>query len=197
MSNKKKYGIPILLLLTVSACSELQQFRSNWPAPAADGGQGADYWLAESHATRGMTADQQRQILESREKELRNNPNSSNHLRVALLLAAGSDEIRDQKRALTLLEEIDLASYSVSDQEMITVFRQLLVDQRKAKRKIYILWKHDGEQSQQLGKLEQQLTEQSQRVEELEQQLQALTTIEQKIQQRESPAAGRSGDYIK
>ena len=197
MSNKKKYAIPIVLLLTVSACSELQQYRNSWPALATDDGRGADYWLAESHATRGMTADQQRQILESREKELRNNPNSSNRLRVALLLAAGSEEIRDQRRALTLLEELDLASYSVSDQEMVTVFRQLLVDQRKANRKIYILWKHDGEQSQQIGDLDQQLTEQRQRVEELEQQLQALTTIEQKIQQRESPAAGRSGDYIK
>jgi len=197
MSVRKKFGLLMLLLLVLSACSELQQYKSNWPASVMHGGQGADYWLAELHATRGMSADQQRQILESREQEFRNNPSSNNRLRVALLLATGNEEIRDHRRALTLVEEIDLASYDVSDQEMITVFRQLLGEERKANRKIYILWKQLTEQSQRIEELEQQLTEQSQRIEELEQQLQALMTIEQKIQQRESPAAGKAGGYRK
>ena len=201
MSIRKKSGLLILLLLALSACSELQQYKSNWPASVINGEQGADYWLAELHATRGMTADQQKQILKSREQELHDNPGSNNRLRVALLLATGGEEIRDHRRALTLVEEIDPASYDVSDQEMIAVFRQLLGEERKANRKIYILWKQLTEQSQQIEELEQQLTEQSQRVEELEQQLteqsqrveeleqqlKALTTIEQKIQQREKP----------
>lgn len=173
MSVRKKFGLLILLLLVLPACSELQQYKSNWPTSVMHGGQGAGNWLAELHATRGMTADQQRQALESREQEFRNKPSSNNRLRVALLLATGSEEIRDQRRALTLVEEIDPASYKAGDQEMIIVFRQFLTEQRQANQKIQILWK--------------QLDEQSQRIEELEQQLQALTTIEQKIQQREKP----------
>ncbi len=173
MSVRERLGLPILLLLVLSACSELQQYKRNWPAPVIDGRQGVDYWLAELHATRGMTADQQRQILESREQEFHDNPSSSNRMRVALLLATGSEEIRDQRRALTLLEEIDLVSYGVSDQELITVFRLFLTEQRQARRKIHVLRKQHGEQGQ--------------RIEELEQQLQALTTIEQKIRQREKP----------
>ena len=66
---------------------------------------------------------------------------------------------------------------------MIIVFRQFLTEQRQANRKIQILWK--------------QLGDHSQRIEELERQLQALMTIEQKIQQRESPVAGKVGGYRK
>jgi hypothetical protein len=183
MSVRKKFGLLMLLLLAISACSELPQYKSNWPASVMQGGQGADYWLAELHATRGMTADQQRQALQSREQEFHDNPDSSNRLRVALLLATGDEEIRDQRRALALVEGIDPASYDASDQEMIIVFRQFLTEQRQANRKIHILWK--------------QLDDQGRRIEELEQQLQALMTIEQKIQQRESPAAGKAGGYRK
>ena len=50
----------------------------------------------------------------------------------------------------------------------------LLMRMPSSCRKIHILWK--------------QVTEQNRRIEELEKQLQALTTIEQKIQQREKPA---------
>jgi hypothetical protein len=173
MSIRKKFGLLILLLLALSACSELQKFNSNWPASVIQGEQGASYWLAELHATREMTADQQRLILASREQEFQTNPSPNNRLRLALLLATGNEEIRNQRHALTLLEEIDPGSYNTSDQEMIAVFRLFLGEQRKANRKINILWKQVGEQSQ--------------RIEELEQQLQALTTIEQKIQQREKP----------
>lgn len=171
MSVNKKFGLLILLLLVLSACAELQQYNRNWPVSVIQGGQGADYWLAELHATRGMTADQQQQTLESLEQEFHDNPSPNNRLRVALLLATGNEEIRNQRRALTLLEDIDPTPYNTSDQEMITVFRQFLGEQRKANRKINILWK--------------QVSEQNQRVEELEQQMQALTTIEQKIRQRE------------
>lgn len=187
MSINKKSGLLILLLLALSACSELQQYKSNRPASVINGEQGADYWLAELHAARGMTADQQKQILKSREQEFHDSPNPNNRLRVALLLATGHEEIRDHRRALTLLDEIDLASFNTSDQEMITVFQKLLEEERKANRKIYILWKQLTEQSQRIEELVQQLGKQGQRVEELEQQLKALTTIEQKIQQREKP----------
>ena len=187
MSIKKKTGLLLIVLLALTACSELQQYKSNWPASVINGEQGADYWLAELHATRGMTADQQKRILKSREQEFHDNPTSGNRLRVALLLATGSEEVRDHRRALTLLDEIDLASFNTSDQEMITVFQKLLEEERKANRKIYILWKQLTEESQRIEELVHQLGKQGQRVEELEQQLKALTTIEQKIQQREKP----------
>lgn len=179
----KKLGLLVVSLLALSACSELPKYNSNWPASMMHGEQGADDWLAELHASRDMTADQQRQALQSREQELHDNPSANNRLRVALLLATGDEEIRDRRRALTLVEEIDFSSYGAGDQEMIIVFRQFLTEQRQANRKIHILWK--------------QLDDQSQRIEELEQQLQALMTIEQKIQQRESPAAGKAGGYRK
>ena len=72
-----------------------------------------------------------------------------------------------------LLDEIDTTLYDVSDREMIIVMQQFLREESEADRKIHILWK--------------QVTGQNRRIEELEKQLQALTTIEQKIQQREKP----------
>ena len=152
----------------------MRQASLNSPAPVIHAGQGVNYWLAELHDTRGMKPDQQQQTLESWEREFSKNPSSNNRLRVALLLATGSEEVRDQKRALRLLDEIDTSLYDVSDREMITVLQQFLGEEGEANRKIHILWK--------------QVTEQNRRIEELEKQLQALTTIEQKIQQREKPA---------
>ena len=173
MNTRKKTGLLILSLLLLSACSELQYYSSNGPAPVIHGGQGVNYWLADLHRTRDMTPDQQQQTLESWEREFRGNPSSNNRLRVALLLATGSEEVRDQKRALKLLDEIDTALYDISDREMITVLQQFLREEAEENRRIQILWK--------------QVTEQNRRTEELEKQLRALTTIEQKIQQREKP----------
>jgi hypothetical protein len=179
MSTRKKTGLLIVSLLVLSACSELQYYSSNGPAPVIHGGQGVNYWLADLYRTRDMTPDQQQQTLESWEQEFSDNPNSNNRLRVALLLATGSEEVRDQKRALKLLDEIDTSLYDVSDREMITVLRQFLGEEGEANRKIHILWK--------------QVTEQNRRIEELEKQLQALTSIEQKIQQREKPVVIENG----
>ncbi len=56
MSIRKKSSLLLIVLLALTACSELQQYKSNWPASVINGEQGAGYWLAELHATRGMTA---------------------------------------------------------------------------------------------------------------------------------------------
>ena len=102
MSIKKKTGLLLIVLLALTACSELQQYKSNWPASVINGEQGADYWLAELHATRGMTADQQKQILKSREQEFHDNPTPGNRLRVALTGLTMSEHFRDEGRDVLL-----------------------------------------------------------------------------------------------
>jgi hypothetical protein len=95
---------------------------------------------------------------------------------LALLLATGADEVRDARRARHLLNRIDPLPDKASDRELIALLLQWLDEQSQAGRKLDILWK--------------QATEQTRRIEELEQQLQALTTIEQNIQNRDdAPAA--------
>jgi hypothetical protein len=68
---------------------------------------------------------------------------------------------------------VDPLPDAVADRELIVMLQQMLDEQGQANRKLSILWK--------------QLTEQNRRIEELEQQLQALTTIEQNIQNRDNP----------
>ena len=90
--------IPTLLMLT--ACSEFPYYSSTGFAPVTSKEYGADYWLAEVHETRAMTPEQRQVTLELWEQEYSNSPGISNRLRVALLLAAGNESLRNPERAL-------------------------------------------------------------------------------------------------
>jgi hypothetical protein len=92
-------------------------------------------------------------------------------MRLALLLATGEGQVGDRKQARKLLNGLDAWAGGDSERELVAILQQFLDEQGQSRRKINILWK--------------QVTEQNQRIEELEQQLQALTTIEQNIQQRD------------
>jgi len=94
-------------------------------------------------------------------------------LRLALLLVEGSRKVRDQKRALALLKGMDGARASGSTRALARLLTQVLHDRTSARGKIVGL-KHKLQQA-------------DEHVKELERQLQALTDIEQNIQQRETP----------
>ena len=170
--------IPALLMLT--ACSEFKYYSNTGFAPVTSKGDGADFWLTEVHETRAMTAEQRQVTLDLWEQEYSNSPGISNRLRLALLLAAGDESIRDPERALELLEGIVPEPENAADRELIIMLRQFIDEQLTAKATINDLKKLTKKKSRQIR--------------ELEQKQQALTNIEQNIQQRENqPEAGNDG----
>jgi hypothetical protein len=167
--------VPALLALT--ACSELRYYSSTGFAPVTSKGYGADYWLAEVHAVRAMTPEQRQVTIKLWEQEYSNNPDTSNRLRLALLLTTGNESMRNPERALELLEGIDPEPGNAGDRELIIMLRQFIDGQLKTETTINDLKKLTKKKNKQ--------------IKELEQQLQALTNIEQNIQQRENqPEAG-------
>ena len=165
--------ISVLMLSACSACSELQSYNSTGIAPIVSSGQGVDYWLEELHYTRAMYPEQLQQTLKFREQQFHNNPNNGNRLRLALLLAAGGETVRDQERAWNLLEEVDQSMENARIKELVTILLQFLDEQIESRNEI--------------NSLKIQIKENNERIEELEEQQRALTTIEQNIQQREKP----------
>ena len=170
--------IPALLMLT--ACSEFQYYSSTGFAPVTSKGYGADYWLAEAHATRSMSPEQRQVTVKLWEQEYNNNPDTSNGLRLALLLAAGDESMRDPEYALEILDWIDPDLENDGDRELVIILRQFIDEQLKAEASIKDYRK--------------QIKKNNIQIKELEQQLQALTNIEQNIQQRENqPETGNDG----
>jgi predicted RNase H-like nuclease (RuvC/YqgF family) len=116
---------------------------------------------------------QQREVLANREREFQQSATPRNRLRLALLLAEGPGPVRDQKRALKLLEEMDMARASDSGKALSALLQQVIAESDWFMGKI--------------THLRANLKESETRIEELERQLQELTTIEQNIQLREIP----------
>ena len=170
----------VLLVLSLTACSEFQFLRSTGYAPVVTGGYGTDYWLVELRNTREMTPEEIRQTVKAWERELHEDPSAGNHIKLALLLTAGDAPARDPKRARELLDDIDPAPVNTSDRELIAILRQILDEQDQANIAI--------------SKLKKQARQQSWRIKGLEQQLQALTDIEQNIQQRDTQPDIENGD---
>lgn len=163
----------LVLLAGLAACAEMQQYRTTVLAPVVDGRSGANIWLDYLHDVRDRSPDKQQQALDDWEKAFAGNPDINNRMRLVLLLTLGSEQVRDIRRARRLLDDVDPLPKADADRELIVILQQMLDEQGQSNRKLSILWK--------------QVTEQNRRIEELEQQLQALTTIEQNIQSRETP----------
>ena len=163
----------ILTLITalLIGCSEWQHYNNGSFAPVIDSGRGVNRWLGDLHETRTMSPELLQQTLESREQEFRDNPTVASRMRLALLLATTEEPVGDRKRARKLLNGFDAGTGSDSERELVAILLHYMDEQSQNSRKINILWK--------------QVTEQNLRIEELEQQLQALTSIEQHIQQRD------------
>ena len=162
--------VPALLILT--ACSEFQYYSSTGFAPVTSKGYGTNYWLAEAHATRSMSPEQRQVTVKLWEQEYNNNPDTSNGLKLALLLAAGDESMRNAEQALEILEWIDPDLENDSERELVIILRQFIDEQLKA--------------TATSKDFRMQIKKNNIQIKELEQQLQALTNIEQNIQQREN-----------
>jgi hypothetical protein len=156
--------------MVLSACSEFQTYRSGGYAPVVARGTGAEYWLNELHNTRWDTPEESRQRVLQWEQELLEDPNDGSRTRLALLLIAGNEDVRDPKRARELLDGLTGTLTEASDREFLTVIGQMLEQQEQT--------------GDEIGKLNKQIRKQNQRIRELEKQQRALTDIEQNIQQR-------------
>jgi hypothetical protein len=161
------------------ACSELQAYRSQEPAPVVSGAYGVDDLLAELHLTRTMSQAQLQMTLESWEQGFRGDPGNYNRLKLALLYATASRPVRDLGRAQELLDGSAGAPGSAGARELASIVRQFLDEQIEANRKV--------------NDLNKEVAAQNRRISELEQQQRALTRIEQKIQQRDNPEGVGNG----
>ena len=141
--------------------------------PITSKGYGADYWLEQRHEIRIMTAEQRLVTYQLWEQDYMKEPDTNNRVKLALLLATGHESIRNLKRARGILGGIDPEPENHSDQEFIIVLKQFIDEQLQADTTI-----------SDLRALSKKKTRQ---IKELEEQQQALTNIEQNIQQRETP----------
>ena len=157
----------------MSACQPVTVKHNEGVVPIALRVDDAAYWLEEWHWVSGLPESQQREILANRQREFQQSATPRNRMRLALLLAEGSGSVRDQERALELLEEMDMDQASDSGRALSALLQQVIAE-------------HDWF-ADKITQLRGNLEESEIRVEELERQLQELTTIEQNIQQREIP----------
>lgn len=163
-------GPLLVLLLLPGGCSQMQPYANRVLPPVFEGGQGVNDWLLELHHTRALPKAELKDVLSAREQAYSDDPDINNRLRLALLLAAGDEAVRDRRGARKLLDEVDPDQLDPGEQELVTILRQFLADHEQYSGKISALSK--------------QVKEQVRRIEELEEQQRALTTIEQSIQQR-------------
>ncbi len=163
--------IPVIMVLT--ACQPMTVQRSAGPVPVAVRVDDAAYWLEEWQQLIKLPDEQLKQTLEIRRQEFIRSAEPRTRLRLALLLAAGPKSVRDQERALKLLKGLDIDRANDSARALATLLQQNIEEQDWSGGKI--------------AELREKLTQSKARVEELERQLHELTTIEQNIQQRETP----------
>ncbi len=164
----------ILTCAVVSACQPVTvQHHKEGPVPVTLRVDDAAYWLEEWYRVIGLPEDQLKQTLQTREQEFARYQDARTRLRLALPLAVGPAEVRDQARALTLLKGLNQARASESARALAALLTQVVSEQVDSSAKI--------------SKLKRDAVQADERVKELERQLQELTNIEQSIQQRETP----------
>jgi hypothetical protein len=153
------------------------QSEGDGPMPVTLRVDDATYWLEEWYRVTVLPTDQIEQTLATWEQEFSAHQDTRNRLRLALMLAEGPQGVRDQQRALSLLDGLDQAHASGSARALAVLLSQVVREQATASAKMI--------------SLKQDLQQAGDRVKELEQQLQELTNIEQSIQQRETPAESK------
>ncbi len=170
---RKKLFILVSCLLCVACQPMTVQRHDEGPLPVTVRVDDTAYWLEEWHQVSQMSDIQFKLALKNREQEFERKPDPRTRLRLALLLATGPAPERDQERALVLLKGMGDDAASESAQALAALVAQMIEEQQ---------WSGDK-----MTELKGKLKEADARIEELEQQLQALTNIEQSIQQRETP----------
>lgn len=160
-------------LLIVSGCAHWElppvMERSN-PFMESD-------WLAELHLVQQLPAVAQLDELRVRKQAYQTGADTVSRLRLALLLGLGAEEVRNEARALALLDETSgSASLSESEAALADVLRK---------------WLQERQRNQGLLRAERKaVAERDTRIRELESQLEAVTSIEQSIRQRQKPLQG-------
>ena len=173
MNTVKTMLAAMALLITLTACSEFQYYSTTGFAPITSKGYGADYWLEQMHEIRTMTPEQRLVTYQLWEQDYINDPDDNNRVKLALLLATGHESIRNLERAREILTGIDADLENHSDREFVILLEQLIDEQLLANDTIIDLRASNRRKTRQ--------------IKELEEQQQALTNIEQNIQQRETP----------
>ena len=180
MSRIKTIPFIVTVLFLLTACSEFQYYSTTGFAPVTSKGYGAGYWLDQMHEVRTMAPEQRLVTYELWEQDYINKPDTNNRLKLALLLATGHESIRNQERARKILNGIDPEPVNHVDREFIILLRQFIDEQLQAEATI--------------NNLRALTKKKSRQIKELEEQQQALTNIEQNIQQRENqPETGNVG----
>ncbi|GMQ83542.1 MAG: hypothetical protein BMS9Abin06_0277 [Gammaproteobacteria bacterium] len=159
--------------MTLIACQPMTVQRSAGPVPVAVRIDDAAYWLEEWQQLIKLPDEQLKQTLEIRRQAFIRSAEPRTRLRLALLLAAGPKSVRDPGRALKLLKGLDMDRADDSARALAALLQQNIEEQDWSGGKI--------------AGLREKLTQSEARVEELERQLHEFTTIEQNIQQRETP----------
>ena len=160
-------------ILGLSACQPLTVQGVNGTAPFAVRVDSGAYWLEEWHRVIGLPEDQLVQTIKVREAEFEHSANPKTRLRLALLLAEGPQNVRNQARALELLAGFETERANDSARALAALLKQVIEEQRRSVDK--------------MNELNRKLQESRTHIEELELQLQELTTIEKNIRQRELP----------
>lgn len=168
----------LLVCILVGGCQPVTvQRHEEGPVPVTLRVDDAAYWLEEWSRVIMLPDDQLEETLKSREEEFARRRDARSRLRLALLLAEGPEPVRDQLRALSLLQAMDPAGASSSAQALATLLDQVIREHLAAEDKIRTL--------------QQEQAVSAERVQELERQLQEVTDIEQSIQKRETPVDGK------
>ena len=169
----------IALLLTLTACSELQYYSTELSAPITSKGDGADYWLEQMYEIRTMTSEQRLVTYELWEQDYIKDPDTNNRVKLAQLLATGHESIRNLQRAREILGGIDPEPENPGDREFIIQLKQFIDEQLQADVTI--------------SELKALTRKKTRQIKELEEQQRALTDIEQNIQHRETlPETGNA-----
>ncbi|HHJ17320.1 MAG TPA: hypothetical protein ENJ80_11550 [Gammaproteobacteria bacterium] len=162
----------LMMILPLAACQQMA-LQHDEGVPVSVRVDDAAYWLEEWHRVIALPDEQLKQTLEARKQEFERAANPRTRLRLALLLAEGPKAVRNQSEALKLLKGLDTSKASDSAQALAALLVQIIGEQ---------YWSGDK-----ISEIRAKLKQSEARVEELERQLQELTTIEQNIQQRETP----------
>jgi len=165
----------VLVITGLSACQPANVQRMYDPVPVTATVGDEAYWLEEWHRDIALPEEQLRHTLKTRELEFKRSANPETCLHLALLLAEGPQPVRNQVRALKLLQGLDTGQASDSARALAALLIQVVEEQR---------WSIDK-----MNELKRNLKDTQAQVEELQLQLQELTTIEQHIQQRELPSS--------
>jgi len=175
-----KTPLIVIVLLLLTACSEFQYYSTNGFAPVTSKGYGVSYWLDQMHEVRTMAPEQRLVTYKVWEQDYKKNPDTNNRIKLALLLATGHESIQNRQRALEILNAIDPEPENHGDREFISLLQQFISKQLQADTTI--------------SNLRASARKKDRQIKELEAQQQALTNIEQNIQQREiQPEAGSVG----